>query len=76
MTNLESLIRSAMDQYGVTAQGWRIKIINVEIVNFNWARVETEVYEPRKRKPTIVWNVAIHMPRNMVDFNKSEFYYC
>ena len=76
MTKLESLIKSAMDQHGVTAEGWRIKIINVQAVNFNWATVETEVYEPRKRKPTIVWNVAIHMPRNMVDFNKSEFHYC
>lgn len=76
MMKLESLIHSAMDQHGVTLPKWKIKITNVEAVNFNWAKVTTEVFEPRKRKPTIIWEVAVYMPRNQVDFNKSTFYYC
>ena len=73
MTNLESLIRSAMDQYGVTAQGWRIKIIKVESDTIDWAKVLVDVYAPRKRKPACSWNVAVNMVRNVVDFNQSEF---
>ena len=73
MTKLESLIRSAMDQYGVTAQGWRIKIIKVESAAIDWAKVLVDVYAPRKRKPACSWNVAVNMVRNVVDFNQSEF---
>ena len=74
MTNLESLIRSAMDQYGVTAQGWRIKIIKVDSDVIDWAKVLVEVYAPRKRKPACAWNVAVNMMRNIVDFNRSEYF--
>lgn len=73
MMNLESLIKSAMDQYGVTAQGWRIKIIKVESAAVDWAKVLVDVYAPRKRKPACSWNVAVNMVRNVVDFNQSEF---
>lgn len=74
MMNLESLIKSAMDQYGVTAQGWRIKIIKVESSVIDWAKVLVDVYAPRKRKPACSWNVAVNMVRNVVDFNQSEFW--
>jgi len=76
MTNeLELNIHHVLAEKGIAGLDWRIKIINKEVIGrSDWAKVSVEIYPPRKRKPVLVWVLAINFVRNIIDWEKSDFY--
>lgn len=75
MNDFEKRIHEALDDRGITLPNWRIKIVKREIIgNSDFANVYTEIYPPRKRKPTIVWILAVNFVRNQIFWDHSSFY--
>ena len=71
-------IRNALDEYGVTGPGCKVKFLGAEIGTewgYDWALVTVDIYPPRKRKPRLKWYLAINMVREIVDWEKSFFKY-
>lgn len=74
MTRLESGIYNAMVEHGNINPDWRINITHKEIIGkSDWAEVLVEVKEPRKRKPTYIWTLAINIVRDQINWDKSGF---
>jgi len=72
---LQSNIHHVLSEKGIAGLDWRIKIINKEVIGrSDWAKVSVEIYPPRKRKPVLVWVLAINFVRNIIDWDKSNFY--
>lgn len=75
MNKFEQGIHNALDEKGITLPDWKIKITNREIIGrSDWAKVTVEVYKPRKRKPEIIWELAINIVKNQIHWDKSSFY--
>ena len=74
MNKLEG-IKEVLIERGIMNDDWRMKIINREIIaNSDFGKITIEIYQPRKRKPCIVWELTIYIPRNQIYFDKSTFY--
>jgi len=77
MTNkFESNIHNVLAEKGIAGLDWRIKIISKEIIGkSDFAKVLVEVYEPRKRKPCMNWDLCINIVREQIYWDKSTFVY-
>lgn len=76
MEKLLEGIHKCMDEKGITAPGYRINIVERQIIgNSDWAYVTVNIFLPRKRKPTLCWKLAINFVRNIIDWDKSSFFY-
>lgn len=72
--NLVSRIKAAMDEHGVTAPGWRIKVSEVnQVSSSDWATVVVDVLKPRCRKPCSTWELAIWVPGMLLRWDLSKF---
>ena len=75
MIDFEKALHEAFNEKGITLPDWRIKITNREIIGHSdWAKVTVEVYKPRKRKPEIIWELAVNIVRDQIHWDKSNFY--
>lgn len=77
MNKLEDGIYNVLLQRGSIADGWKVKVTDVssKCSGSDWVMVSVSVTKPRCRKPLMVWELAIYMPRDQVDFSKSSFLY-
>lgn len=73
MNELLTKIKAAMDEHGVTAPGWKIKISGIDQTYSDWATVIVDVVKPRCRKPCATWELAIWMPGMLLRWDKSSF---
>ena len=74
-TKLEEGIFNAFLDKGIVNPDFKIKITSREIIgNSDYAKVTVEIFPPKKRKPTIVWELAINIVRNTIHWDKSSFY--
>lgn len=73
-TKLEEGIFNAFLDKGIVNPDFKIKITSREIIgNSDYARVNVEIYAPRKRKPTIAWNLCINIVRDTIHWDNSYF---
>lgn len=67
-------LKNALVGYGAMNENWRLKITNKQIIsNSDFANITVEIYKPRCRKPTIVWELLVNIVREFVDFERSTF---
>ncbi len=76
VTDYEERIRQAMIEYGAIGEKWRISVTGMERERPGSDRgtVTVEVTRPRHRKPSLIWELAIWIPGNLLDWNKSQFH--
>lgn len=73
---LETAIFNVFTERGITSSNWRIKVTNKEIIGqSDFAKVKVEVYEPRKRKPCMFWDLYINIVKEQIHWDKSTFNY-
>lgn len=77
MNKLENGIRNALLERGSILDGWKIKINGIETkaCGSDWAVVSVAVTKPRCRKPFMVWELMVYMPKDLIHFDKSSFVY-
>ena len=74
MTKFENAIKEVLIEREIMDKNWRMKITGTEIIGkSDYAKVTVEVTAPRKRKPCVVWNLAVNIARNQADWAKSTF---
>ena len=65
-------IRNAMDDRGITGPGYRIFVTDRKIIgNSDYAEVIVDVFEPRKRKPCMIWALRINIVRGTIHWDRS-----
>lgn len=74
MKKLEALVREALVDNGIAMSDWRVDI-KVNKGSFNFCMLEITVYEPRKRKPSVVWSAPYDLCRNMLHWCDAELLY-
>jgi len=77
MSSLENGIYNVLLQRGSIADGWKVKVTDIQLKcsGSDWATVSVNIIKPRCRKPFMAWELAVYMPRDQVDFSKSSFAY-
>lgn len=72
--SVEQMIINALLSYGAIDENWKIKITDIEnLQHSDWAKVTTEIFKPRCRKPYAIWELVVNTVRNITDFEKSSF---
>lgn len=72
---IEEYAKNALVNYGASLEDWRIEILDVTSNTSDWATVTCTVTKKKCRKPFVIWNLKMNMVRNIVDFEKSTFFY-
>lgn len=77
MLNIEEGIKSALIERGSAAENWRVKITGCDRVgkNSDYVRVYVDVFKPHSRKPDVMWDLCINAVKNLVFFDRSNFFY-
>lgn len=67
-------IRNSMIERGAILPNWKVTLVQVENANgSDWANVTVNVFRPRCRKPLVVWDIAVYLPRDQIWWDKSSF---
>lgn len=53
----------------------RIEIIETSGCESDYARIGLYVYRGRRKHPYVYWNICIDMPRGLILWESSTFYY-
>lgn len=75
MKNIEELMKDALVWYGAMLENWRLKIVRVYATGADSANVELQIFEPRRRKPTVSWIIPVDTARNNVYVSEGTFTY-
>ena len=77
MSKLEKGIYNALLERGSILSGWKVKVTNVQekCAGNDWVNVSVYITRARCRKPFMVWELAVYLPRDQINFEKSSFVY-
>ena len=77
MNKLENGIYDVLLERGSILSGWRVKVTNIQekCTGSDWVNVSAYITKARCRKPFMVWELAVYLPRDQINFEKSSFVY-